>query len=394
MSNTLTRNIADLANMLQNDGTRRAVYEFICKQCPASPPPSIVEYANRPDTTASTLYRVDRITSVTFSGLGFVPRWREGFCVFYSDRAIAYSVSKSLKIIEYGEEDCDVLRLPYSSDTLLPFWDTYQKRQSWPNGVHNFVSLWLLLEHLQQVRLYAIMDATSVSEVEMEKEFIMSQFAQEDIALKRRVCVALNTIIGMAVTEQSRRLLVLVASVLSFTKYTPSEKEVIKDIRRYGVDEKISPVIRKMIKTMREQDKLSKSVPVQTVRLDAILHWQRAIRMQIKQNRQGREQTARNRVESRRREIIRARCNVVKASKGADCVLSQPGPSGPQKKVAWVAQDVDGPSETAKREAKKKMAHEAILANAERQRAQTERQAKIEAERMRNLQIADDMMQE
>ena len=122
--------------------------------------------------------------------------------------------------------------------------------------------------------------------------------------------------------------------------------------------------------------------------------WKRLIYMQIKQNRQDRMQTAWNRVESRKREIVRARCNATKAAKDADRVLSQPGPSGPQRRVAWVAQDVGGASESAKRDAKKKMAHEAILANAERKRAQTERQTKIDAEKMRNLQIADDMMKE
>lgn len=384
---------SDYADMFQEDGVRQAMSAFLCEYRSHSCP-SIVEFANRSNTTASTLYRLDRSTSVTFSGLGIVPRSREGFCIFYSDRAIAYSITDSVKTVEYSRDDGEVLRLPYSSDMLLHFWDIYKKRQRWPTGIHNFVRVWFVLEHLQQVRWYAIMDATSVCEVKIEKKYILSQFAEGDIALQRRVCVALNTVIGLPVTAQSGQLLMLVASVLSFTQYTPSEKEVLKDIRRFGVDRTISPAIRAMIRTMKEQDKLSKFAPVQSVRFDAILHWQRVIRMQIKQNRQDREKTARNCVESRKREIVRARCNDAKVSKDADHVISQPGPSGPPKKVAWVAQDVYGPSERAKRDGKKKMSHEAILANAERKREQMERQVQIEAEQRRNLQIADDMMKE
>ena len=136
--------------------------------------------------------------------------------------------------------------------------------------------------------------------------------------------------------------------------------------------------------------------------------------MQIKLNRQDRVQTAYNRVESRKHQIVRARCADAKASngigckgvgckgigckgigcKGIGCALSQPGPSGPQKKIAWVADDAGGPSERAKREGEKKMAREAILAVAARKRAQKTRQAAIEAEKLRNLQIADEMMME
>ena len=382
---------SDLADMSQSHGTRCALFDYYSKES-VSTPPSIIEFAKRPGTTAKNLYYLDRATSVLFSGLGHPPRSREGFCVFYSDRAIAYSLSKSLTTLEYSGDDCDVLRLPYSSSTLLQFWDNYKKRQRWPSGIHNFVSIWLILEHFQQVRWYAIMDATTVSEVQTEQECILSQFPEEDIALKRRVRVALNTVIGTPVTDTSQRLLMLAASVLSFTTYTPSEKEILKNFKPLGVDKTFSPAIRTMIRTMKEQDKLSKFVPMQRVRFDAILRWQRAIRIQIKQNRNDREQTAHTRVETRKREIVRARCNAAKLSRDAGHVPSQPGPSGPQKKVNWVARDADTPSEIAKREAKKKMAREAIMLNAEDKRVQMERQANIEAERLRNLQIADDIM--
>lgn len=71
---------------------------------------------------------------------------------------------------------------------------------------------------------------------------------------------------------------------------------------------------------------------------------------------------------------------------------SQPGPSGPQKRVAWVAQADVSPSEIARREGKKQIAREAIRMNNERKRAQTARATEIEAEKMRNLQIAEEMM--
>ena len=383
---------SDLADMLQRDDVHRIAYlRLLWEHYQASkstPRLDIIEFASRPDMTANTLYRMDRLMSVASGGLRCVPS-RDGFSIFYSDRSITYSCYRLLKTLDYSSEDCDVLRLPYSSNIVLQFWDEYKKKQRLPNSIHNYASVWLLLEHFQQVRWYAIMDATSVSEVEMEKEFIVSQFPEN--ALKRRACAVLNTVIGTPVTSQSQRLLMTVAAVLSFSEFTPSEKEVKKYMRRFGVDKAISPAIRTMIKTMKEQDKLSELVPIQRVRFDAILHWQRAIRMQIKKNRQDREQTARNRVETRKREIVRVRCSAAKLSIDVSRVLSQPGPSGPQKKVAWVARDVT-PSESAKRGAKKKMAYEAIMLNAEHKRVQMEREAKVKTEKLRNLQIGEGIM--
>ena len=382
---------SDLANMLQ-DGDKRnhmkMLIEFLSEtRKSSSPPPSIKQFS-----TANMLYHADRLISVTSAGIGVVPYSRTEFSIFYCDLAVVYSVSDSLSTIEYKEDDYNVFRLPYSSKPIVQFWDTCKKRRKRQVGILNFLNIWLLLEHLQQVRWYAIMDATSASEVEMETKVVLSQFPEEDSALRRRVCVALNTIIGMPVTSQSQQVLIIAASVLSFTAYIPSEKEVVRDLRRFGVDKSTSFAVRAMIKTMKEQDKRSNVVATKSVRFDAILHWQRAIRMQVKKNRQDRELTARNRVDNRKREIIRARCNAAKSHREASRVPSQPGSSGPQKKVSWIASDGDTPSEKAKRKARKKIAHEAIMLDAEKKKALKERQAEFEAEQMRNLQIAEDII--
>lgn len=119
--------------------------------------------------------------------------------------------------------------------------------------------------------------------------------------------------------------------------------------------------------------------------------WKRLIRLQIKMNRDDRMRTALNRVEARKREIIRMRCNATKHATNV-VAFSQPGPSGPRRSVAWIAQEATGPSKDAKREAKKKIAQVAIRENAERKQMQIDRQAAVELEMMRNLQIADEMM--
>jgi hypothetical protein len=87
--------------------------------------------------------------------------------------------------------------------------------------------------------------------------------------------------------------------------------------------------------------------------------WQRCIRrvlLVVKQNRASRVQTAMNRVDSRRHELHREKCNKVKATK-PERPYTRPGPSGPLKHPAHVAETASL-STTSKRDGKKAIGHE------------------------------------
>lgn len=67
-------------------------------------------------------------------------------------------------------------------------------------------------------------------------------------------------------------------------------------------------------------------------------------------------QTAKNLVEARKHAIKRAKCNAVKEEKNK-FTLTLPGPSGPPKRVKWLAREDE---KNTKREAQKQIALEKI----------------------------------
>lgn len=122
--------------------------------------------------------------------------------------------------------------------------------------------------------------------------------------------------------------------------------------------------------------------------------WKRAICMQIKQNRMDRTRTAMNRVESRRREIVRNRRRAEIAAQ-----LPPPAPSSarfepdPKRKAKHVAK-VHVPGDPNKRTLRKLVAQETLLVQADKKRREQRRQDELWCERLRCLQIGDEMMRE
>lgn len=125
---------------------------------------------------------------------------------------------------------------------------------------------------------------------------------------------------------------------------------------------------------------------------DSLSCWKKAIqatRAEVKQDRYDRMQTACNKVESRKKEIVRKNCALAKQAKEAKKLLhtTTAGPSGPRKKINWIAKDAEGESDACKRKAKKLASIEELRRRSEMKKKEAERQMEIQVERMRFLKI-------
>ena len=368
--------LSDLMSMLHEDTEAREDFREYLMQHQITSPPEISQLAKNPDVSATNLYRMDRLFVNVHHAIG--GSTRPGFCIFFSDCVVACdwlhntretgeTHETSLTVVKYGVADKNIPRLPYTSKELLSYWDRVRREPCQALRLHliNAINIWLILEHFQQVRWYALVDelATNV-EVESERRLALNMLPAQG-TLAKRFEVVLDTVCRLSVPKAGK-LLSFMAGILAFAK--PGNNEVgnefnlLKKLRKLGMDraslKEMKRIISEMFKAMRaaERDAAQLAQP----RFDATMRWQRAIHMQIQANRQDREDrmlTAKNRVEARKREIVRERCD---AEKSKVCVppLTTPGPSGPVKTVAWRSEAL-GPSERAKRRAKKEADAEA-----------------------------------
>jgi hypothetical protein len=123
----------------------------------------------------------------------------------------------------------------------------------------------------------------------------------------------------------------------------------------------------------------------------AVLRWKRAIRMQIKQNRLCRTRTAMNRVDSRKRAIIRERRHAKQKVASSNCPTSSRLSQTIPKKKATLQKE-RGASAEAKVTSRKLIALESILAQADIKREKQQREDALRCEMFRCLRVADDMM--
>lgn len=124
----------------------------------------------------------------------------------------------------------------------------------------------------------------------------------------------------------------------------------------------------------------------------AAARWKRAIRAQIKQNRMDRTRTAMNRVESRRRQLARSQRRAATAHFPLPISVSPPSRPA-QKKKAKLAARAHGVNLAAKTAARKLIARETLLDQAEKKRREKARQDAIWHEKLRCLRIGDDIVQ-
>lgn len=304
---------------------------------------------------------------------------------FYSDALICKTKDGSTYLVNYDSNNVIPHCLPYSSFYVSKLIDEYNRS---PSPYLDQV-LWIvaLLDRLQQVRYFGMTRTCSADLVVSLRDEITNALPSP---LGSKFNTLMDIMLGEPITTATNLNVVFLAFIMAHD-YIPTIKELAR-LSQIPKGVKLPTCIVAFIKALRKQRKPPSLVP----QFDAKSHWQRLIRTQIKRNRHDRMQTALNRVESRKREIVRARCNAAQAAANPDGVDGVDGiptrPTRPSKGVAWVAQEATGLSATAKRDAKKKVAREAIRAEAERKRLQLERQMMVEAERMRNLQIGDDLM--
>lgn len=360
--------------------------------------PDIVVFAQRPETTASILYWMNHDMGILCGEMECIPSGLLGYILFYSDCVVVWSALKEdLITLPYGKDDGEIVRLPYPSTLLVEFWKGLKSQPS-ISSVHSvFMRFWFALENLQQVRWFERMDPSSYYDVGVEMNRVRLMYSKFNSAVNGRMCVVLDNFLKLTISRESQHAILTLVACLITNPLTQAKVKLY--MKRYVVDAAFKPflskIVMQMIRIQALQQDTSKSQPERGVRPDAVVRrWQRAINLQVKRNRHERVQTALNRVERRKREIVRERCKAAREHAGPDPEPVRPGASGTETKVAWVAQELPGPSSRAKREARKKIAHEAILANAETKRAQAEQQARILAERMRNLQIAHDILNE
>ena len=147
-------------------------------------------------------------------------------------------------------------------------------------------------------------------------------------------------------------------------------------------------------KNMRENNTHCNKSPVHhaksTIKFNAKAYWKYLIRLQIKHNRHNRMMTARNRVETRKREIIRATCKINKEIRDANIAFRQNTlTTNCTTKQTKHYTEVPGVSAAAKRKGEKQISREAVFNHQEKNRQVQKEQIRIEAYMLRQLDISN-----
>lgn len=342
------------------------------------------------------LCNVDRMSGTESSTLRLV---RDVVSLFYKDQVLFYmrGENPAFRTLAYDETvDNNIVRLPYASTPFCFAWQQCTQKKRLSANAICFMAIWLLLEHFQQVRWYvSLAESTRTDEIEVEKAFLRSQF--RCFAAQQRVAIALEHLMGLPINKASRKVVVLLASILSYKEYTPSFRQVQKDLLVLGMDAHIPDELVAVLKAMKAFDKMTTSAlrPVPP-KSNAVVRWQRAIRMQIKINRAARKKTAKNILESQEHKLVRLRCERAKAERQAAQKGRSMGIDKPSMRrgISTSPREPEGLREKAKRVAKKQGDLEAIAARSEERRREMQREIAAECERLRNLQIGVAILEE
>jgi hypothetical protein len=358
-----------------------------------------IEDAARKGST-ELLREVDRITCITLSATGiFDSSHKDKFshCIFYKDYPCLVKFNNTFRhmVSEYEDLNSNELHLPYKIPVCV--LSRISKRET----AHSLTTLdlFMFMERFQQMRWYANVNKSSVDEVGYAKVLMILRLSHIP-RLQSKVSIALDTILTMEIDGDTQRILLLVAAILS-EEYTPNASRLKALHKKYGNvilsldNPKLKPSknpdqkIVEMVKKFRELD-TERNQKLRQAAMIAL--WQKTIAKVIQHNiqyRQERMQTAMNRVESRKQEIVRAKCVAAKAAKHNNYIITPAGPSGPAKRLHWFADQTESSGVQSKRESQKQIALEKIRSIREDRKIEAGELMAKEADKLRYLQIAE-----